>query len=203
MKNWRRKFLSVSVVSAIFAVTVVLNLFSAPFAIAQEVEPKQETAQKEKARGEYGLETMTVTAEKREENIQDVPASVTALSEIQIEDANIESTNEIHKFVPNFTAFDYGGFGFSYYSIRGLSNFTAQTGVVGVYIDDVPMITTWLTDSRIFEIERIQVLRGPQGNLYGLNSEGGVVNERDRGRSFRACLGLFCSFSTLTIGFHT
>jgi iron complex outermembrane receptor protein len=170
------KFLLVAVVAAIFAVTMVLNLFLAPSATAQEEKSKQETAQEEKAPEEYGLETMTVTVQKREEDIQDVPASVTALSDIQIEDAGIESTNEIHTFVPNFTAFEFGGAGFSYYSIRGLSNFTAQTAPVGIYIDDVPMITKYLTDSKIFEIERIEVLRGPQGNLYGLNSEGGVVN---------------------------
>jgi iron complex outermembrane receptor protein len=170
------KFLLAGVVAAIFAVTMVLNLFLAPSAAAQEEKSKQETAQEEKAPEEYGLETMTVTVQKREEDIQDVPASVTALSDIQIEDAGIESTNEIHTLVPNFSAFDYVGTGFSFYSIRGLSNYTGQTAPVGIYIDDVPMITKYLTDSKIFEIERIEVLRGPQGNLYGLNSEAGIVN---------------------------
>ena len=176
MRSWRKKFFLSGAVIVIFTVALALNPFSATFAAAQEEKSKQKTAQEEKAPEEYGLETMTVTVQKREEDIQDVPASVTALSDIQIEDAGIESTNEIHTFVPNFTAFELGGAGFSYYSIRGLSNFAARTGVIGIYIDDVPMITTYLTDSKIFEIERIEVLRGPQGNLYGLNSEGGVVN---------------------------
>ncbi|MEA3415677.1 MAG: Plug domain-containing protein [Thermodesulfobacteriota bacterium] len=130
MNSYKGSFLWVMV--AIFAVTVVLNLFLAPSAAAQEEKSKQETEQEKKSPEEYGLETMTVTVQKREEDIQDVPASVTALSDIQIEDAGIESTNEIHTFVPNFTAFELGGAGFSYYSIRGLSNFAARTGVIGI-----------------------------------------------------------------------
>jgi len=72
----KEKFLLVGVVAAIFAVTVILHLFSAPFAIAQEEKPKQEAAQKEQVRKALELETMTVTAQKREENVQDVPMSI-------------------------------------------------------------------------------------------------------------------------------
>ncbi len=138
---------------------------------------KEEAEKKEKARRPIEIEEMVVTAQKREENVQDVPASITALSEVQIEDARIESTNEIHTFIPNFTSFKMGVSGFSYYSIRGQSNSIQATRSVGIYIDDVPTSSAAnATDSTIYDIERIEVLRGPQGNLYGMNSSGGVVN---------------------------
>ena len=139
---------------------------------------KSETAEeKEGARRPIEIEEMVVTAQKREENVQDVPASITALSEVQVEDARIESTNEIHTFIPNFTSFKMGVSGFSYYSIRGQSNSIQTTRSVGIYIDDVPTSSAAnVTDSTIYDIERIEVLSGPQGNLYGMNSSGGVIN---------------------------
>ena len=139
---------------------------------------REEAEKKEKARRPIEIEEMVVTAQKREENVQDVPASITALSEVQIEDARIESTSEIHTFIPNFTSFKLGNGGlFSYYSIRGQSNFIQTTRSVGIYIDDAPTsCAANATDSTIYDIERIEVLSGPQGNLYGMNSSGGVVN---------------------------
>ena len=176
MKNWKGKFLLAGVMAAIFAVTVISNLFSVPFAIAQEEKSKLPKEEAEEADKVLELETMTVTVQKREENIQDVPASITALSEIQIEDANIESTTDIDAFIPNFTTFGVGGSPSSFYSIRGLSNMIQLTRSVGTYIDDVPTMSDFVNDSRLYELERIEVLKGPQGNLYGMNTEGGVIN---------------------------
>ena len=138
---------------------------------------REEAKEKEGVKRPIEIEEMVVTAQKREENVQDVPASITALSEVQIEDAKIESTNEIHTFIPNFTSFKFGVSGFSYYSIRGQSNFVQTSRSVGIYIDDVPTSSAAnVTDSTIYDIERIEVLSGPQGNLYGMNSSGGVIN---------------------------
>ena len=177
MKSLRKIFGTGNVV---FSILVAAYLFSATIVAAQEKTEEdisdEIVSEEKKAHKEFELGTITVTAEKREENIQDVPASVTALSEIQIEDAGIESTNEIDPFIPNFTTFSYGDTSFSYYSIRGLSNMVVHSRSVGIYIDDVPMMTDYVTDSGLYELERIEVLRGPQGNLYGLNTEGGVIN---------------------------
>ena len=138
---------------------------------------REEAEEKEEVKRPVEIEQMVVTAQKREENIQDVPVSITALSEVQIEDARIESTSEIHTFIPNFTSFKMGVSGFSYYSIRGQSNSIQTTRSVGIYIDDVPTSSAAnVTDSTIYDIERIEVLSGPQGNLYGMNSSGGVIN---------------------------
>ena len=122
------------------------------------------------------LETMIVTAQKKEENVQDVPGSVSVLGDLQIEDAGIDSLDDVHLYVPNFATYSMGAVG-GYYSIRGQSNLINASEAVGIYIDDVPAsISSWAKFSDIYETERIEVLRGPQGNLYGLNAAGGVVN---------------------------
>ena len=166
--------------SIIFSILIAVYLLSVTIAAAQGKPEKEVIGEvlsvQKKSPEEYELETITVTAQKREENIQDVPASITALSEVQIEDAAIESTNEIDTFVPGFTTFSYGDNGKSYYSIRGLSNAVPRTRSVGVYIDDVPVMADFVTDSRLYEMQRIEVLRGPQGNLYGFNTQGGIIN---------------------------
>jgi iron complex outermembrane receptor protein len=159
--------------------TVVLkeNKMVVPQKGSKATSKKEDAEEKEGVKRPIEIEEMVVTAQKREENIQDVPASITALSEVQIEDARIESTNEIHTYVPNFTSFKFGVSGFSYYSIRGQSNFIQTTRSVGIYIDDVPTsCAANATDSTIYDIERIEVLSGPQGNLHGMNSSGGVIN---------------------------
>jgi len=122
------------------------------------------------------LETMTVTAQKHKENIQDIPGSVSALNDIQIEDAGISSIKDIDQYIPNFEIYPIYGAG-GYQSIRGQGNLNYGSPAVGYYIDDVPA-TFGLTgvQTSLFDIERIEILRGPQGNLYGMNSPGGVVN---------------------------
>jgi len=107
MENYRRIFL---LAAAAFIGTVGLNLFSAPFAIAQE----------EKAHGEYELETMTVTAEKREEKIQEVPASITALSDVLIEDAGIVDVEEMIQQIPNMFMVKAGSHTGQQFFIRGI-----------------------------------------------------------------------------------
>jgi|GEM_PF-4622925 len=120
-----------------------------------------------------------VTAQKRKQKIQDVAGSVSAFNSKQVEDASIDSTNEISTYVPNFSTFGTtsGGMGFSYYGIRGQTNFNSFSNSVGIYIDGVPRLLSGnVTDSSIMNIDQIEVLRGPQGNLYGLSSSGGIVN---------------------------
>jgi len=113
------------------------------------------------------IDTITVTADKREKKLRDVAGSVSVIETIDIRDTVLNSFQEIHTYVPNFIS--YGPIGYN--SIRGQSNMAGSSGAVGIYVDDVPA-----KFSELFDIERIEVLRGPQGNLYGLNCAGGVVN---------------------------
>ena len=174
MKNWRRKFFLLGVVIAIFAVTVVFNLFWVPFAIAQEVKPKQVGAQKEQAKA-LELETMTVTVQKREENVQDVPASISVFSDIQIEDAGIENIIDLTRFTPN--VFMKQNTTENMVIIRGISIPSSSLfGSAGFYVDDISYSIPYMRNSDLFDIERVEVLKGPQGTLYGRNSESGVIN---------------------------
>lgn len=177
MEKGERKFLPAGVVTSIFAVALISGFFSAPFAAAQEETSKQETAQKEKARGEYKLETITVTSQKREENIQEVPASITALSEIQIEDAGIKDMEDLAYYTPNLHIVKIGNHAEQYPVIRGMFNrMTSGNPVVEVFVDGVGYSRCLAYDPDLYDIERIEVLKGPQGTLFGCNTEAGAIN---------------------------
>lgn len=123
---------------------------------------------------------LTVTAQKRPEEQQEIPLSLTVIPQQEIEDAQIDSFQDIADYTPNFrfAPTSSGGTEFSNYSMRGLNNanfLTAQDSVA-FYIDDVPVDYNGFLDLAFTDLERIEVLRGPQGTLYGKNSSAGVVN---------------------------
>ncbi|MBD2438976.1 TonB-dependent siderophore receptor [Nostoc sp. FACHB-110] len=120
---------------------------------------------------------LVVTAEKTPANPQDVPISLTVLPRKEIEDAQINSIRGIAANTPNFftTTSDRA---FNFYSIRGLSNSNYLTrDTVGFYIDDVPYENAHqFLPGVLFDLERAEILKGPQSTLYGRNSQAGVVN---------------------------
>ncbi|MEM6432869.1 MAG: TonB-dependent receptor plug domain-containing protein, partial [Cyanobacteria bacterium P01_D01_bin.115] len=119
---------------------------------------------------------ITVTAEKQPEALQDVPISITAFTEDELEDADITSIEQVAGLTPNFTVYTPGR-NFLLYSVRGLSNFNfLSRDPVAFYIDDVPYDYTGFLDLDLADLERVEVLRGPQSTLYGRNAEAGVVN---------------------------
>ncbi|TAE55095.1 MAG: TonB-dependent receptor [Nostocales cyanobacterium] len=123
---------------------------------------------------------LIVTAQKRPEDAQDVPISLTVIPQQQIEDAQIRSFQDIANNTPNFSFLPTtgGSADFSYYSVRGLNNFNflANQDTVGFYIDDVPFDYGGFLDVGLIDLERVEVLRGPQSTLYGRSSPAGVVN---------------------------
>ena len=125
-------------------------------------------------------EEVVVTAQKRPEPAQDVPISLTVIPRQTLEDAQIDSFQKIANNTPNFSFFptNAGGSDFSYYSIRGLNNFNflVSQDSVGFYIDDVPFDFGAFLDLGLLDLERVEVLRGPQSTLYGRSSPAGVVN---------------------------
>ncbi len=129
------------------------------------------------AQNETTLETITVTADKREENVQKVTTAVTVLTDVDIEDMGIESTQEIWQYVPNLsTANEATRDYFTRVRVRGLSNTAFGDPAVSLFIDDVSYSGVSAFDTALFDIQRIEVLKGPQGTLYGKNTEGGAIN---------------------------
>lgn len=117
------------------------------------------------------LDEVIVTATRREESIQDVGISVSALTSTDITRQGVEQFFDFATEIPNL-AFGFTGDGSlaaRSISIRGIGG----TGTTGFYIDDTPVIST--LDPRILDIERVEVLRGPQGTLFGARSMGGLV----------------------------
>ncbi len=128
----------------------------------------------------YTLDEVFVTAQKREENLQDVPESVTALSAIEIEDADIETTTDLSQHVPNFYFNDFGSRRHGLMFMRGIKSLPGIEPATGYYVDGVGFSKSYMYNFPLFDVEQIEVLRGPQGTLYGRNTMGGVINVRTK-----------------------
>jgi len=119
------------------------------------------------------FEDLIVTAQKTEENIQKIPMSVNVLDEFAIEDVSIKDTTDIASYIPNFNTTHLG---FARINIRGISNTGIGDPAVALYIDGISYADLYAFSSPLFDIERIEILKGPQGTLYGKNTEAGVIN---------------------------
>jgi iron complex outermembrane receptor protein len=123
------------------------------------------------------LEEVIVTATKRSQSLQEVGMSITVLSERSIEEMGIDSYLDFAVRIPNLgTAFQSDGrFDANSPSLRGVfgSGDKSSSATTGIYIDDVPV--TAALQPRVIDLERIEVLRGPQGSLYGARSMGGTI----------------------------
>ena len=132
--------------------------------------------------GPIRLDPVTVTARRTEELVQDVPGSVFVLPSQEIEESNIEDLEDIALFTPNLNVAETGERRFINISIRGISNLTGtQTSgpTVGVYLDEVLLNPTGSSlgiDPNLFDLERAEVLYGPQGTAFGRGTIGGAVN---------------------------
>lgn len=120
------------------------------------------------------LDEVVVTAQKREEVLQRLPLSVTALTARQVQDFRLWNTRDLTGIVPGLYADDPGDKR-NVTSIRGITT-TSYDPAVATYVDGVNQFTLDTYISPLFDIERIEVLRGPQGTLYGRNAMAGVVN---------------------------
>src|SRR6202167_6252113 len=125
------------------------------------------------------LETITVSARKRDESLANVPVSITVFTGESLENFNIQSFTDYATKTPN-VSFSYGGgpTGISQartVAIRGITgqNLYGTAGATGFYIDDTPVPGS--VDPRVLDIDNIEVLKGPQGTLFGESSLGGNV----------------------------
>lgn len=120
------------------------------------------------------LEEVTVTAQKQEENLQKVAVSVSHIPEEEVRHSRLWQTRDIGGLFPNFYA-SHSGDGRNVLGIRGITT-TSYDPAVAVYVDGVIQFGLDTYSNGLLDVDRIEVLRGPQGTLYGRNAMGGVIN---------------------------
>ena len=121
------------------------------------------------------LEEIVVTARRVEETIQDAPITVNAYTAEQIEDAGIIQTADFIQLTPNVTLAESQTMGTSFLTVRGLSRVRNGELPVAVVVDDVLIVNARQFISQIFDVRQIEVVKGPQGALYGRNATNGAI----------------------------
>jgi len=152
---------------------------------------------------EYGVAEIIVTAQRRQENLLDVPIAVTAVTAAALENTGIDASNELPQLIPSVQFTRSGPSGLFF--VRGVGTTNGATGEEGanaVYVDNVYMPDLGQTVNRFNNIERVEVLKGPQGTLFGRNATGGLIHIVTRdpptsGSEVQAELG-YGNFETLT-----
>ena len=163
--------LSPAVLSAIgFACLTALD------ARAQQAPAPAEAASAPKS---TTLDAVVITAQKRKEDVRKVPLSVSVVSGDAIQENHINDVTDLSRSVPNLSFSSQAGAGLSTLEIRGVSS-QAGSATVSLYLDDVSLTTRNLysqgtAEPRFFDLDRVEVLRGPQGTLYGASSLGGTI----------------------------
>ncbi|WP_161830228.1 TonB-dependent receptor domain-containing protein [Steroidobacter agaridevorans] len=148
-----------------------------PTRIAQATTPRRAAASADRQRD---VEEVVVTAQKRSERLQDVPISIAVLDGDVVEKASVTRVNDMSKLVPNM-AFEsaYGSSMDNRLTIRGITGNVRNAGFesgVSVYVDGVYAGRPSAQNLNLMDIERVEVLRGPQGTLFGKNTIAGVIN---------------------------
>ena len=134
-------------------------------------------AQESGAQSSEGLQVVTVTAQKRPQAMQDVPVAVSTVDERAIENQQIVGFSDLTRVAPALTINENPNN--NNIALRGIGTFAFSIGIesaVSVIIDDVPVIQQLQAFSNLSDIARVEVLRGPQGTLFGKNSSAGVIN---------------------------
>lgn len=173
------KYRKNSLSSAIASVTRALCLTStgllglhASFALAQTDTPVP-------AAQDSALPTVTVTAQRREESAQDVGVAVSVLSGEELQKRGITNVNQLQHSTPSLEVEPAFGGGQPQFRIRGVGfqdYASNNTPTVGIYVDEVAFPIPIATQGQLFDLDRVEILRGPQGTLYGRNTTAGAVN---------------------------
>lgn len=153
----------------------------------------------EKAASQHPVEEVIVSAQKRDQRLQDVPISETVLDDELLRNANMDSGTEIARQTPNLRVSVLGDESQPKFSMRGVSTAEFNLNAIsptGVFYDEVYIGASYLGGAQIFDIERIEVLRGPQGTLFGKNTTAGAINVISKAPSFE-------QEGSLTVGYGT
>ena len=157
--------------SGLIASVSLIGLLSAP-ALAQA------TAQAGSAAADTGIEEIVVTAQRTAQSLQDVPIAVSAFSAEALQRQQIQNSSDLQLTLPNIT-FSKGNFTGSSFTIRGIGDLCVGVtcdSATAIHVNGSPLVATRLFEAEFFDMERIEVLRGPQGTLFGRNATSGVIN---------------------------
>jgi len=121
------------------------------------------------------LPTITVTAQKESENVQDVPVSVTAVTKETLEDAGVRSVSDAAAYAPNTFFNEFTARKLSNARFRGIGSSPNNPGIT-TYIDGVPQLNANSSSIELMDVDQIEFVRGPQSALFGRNALGGVIN---------------------------
>ena len=134
------------------------------------------------------LEEVVVTARKRQESFKDVPITENVITSQTIQDAGIQSTRDYVAMIPNMTLVETQNAGNSFITIRGISQARNSEPSVAVLVDGVLESNPYEFDQELFDIQQIEVLKGPQGALYGRDAIGGaiIIRTKDPSDQFEA-----------------
>src|SRR5688500_5741707 len=175
------------------AAAIYLAVGSAAF--AQEATPTPTPAAEREA---ATLDTITVTAQKRTENLQKVPISLQVLGEQKLDELNVTDFDDYVKFLPSVSYQTFGP-GFAQIYMRGVAsggdgNHSGSLPSVGVYLDEQPVTTIQgPLDIHVYDISRVEALAGPQGTLYGASAQAGalrIITNKPDPSGFEAGYGL-------------
>ncbi|TCP96983.1 TonB-dependent receptor-like protein [Sphingomonas sp. PP-F2F-A104-K0414] len=140
--------------------------------------PSTQTAPADTPSSAYASQDIVITAQRQSQRLQDVPIAVSAFTAENLSKQQIVNPSALQQTLPNVT-FTKTNFTTSSFTIRGIGDLctgaTCDTATA-IHVNDMPLVTTRLFESEFFDLERIEVLRGPQGTLFGRNATSGVVN---------------------------
>lgn len=178
-RKYRRKLVRAE--ASVAALIVALNVAAAAAATRDKPKPQAappEASQpaQEAAPATAVVEEVVVTAQRRKEDIQKVPIAITAVSGAKVEENHFRDAADISLLVPNFNAQPSGRLTPRWF-LRGVGIADPRAiSPLGIHIDDVYLQNTTLTNFPLFDLQRVEVLRGPQGTLWGKNTTAGAIN---------------------------
>ena len=155
----------------------LLAMVAATPAWAQETAPPPQAADQE---NNTSGSDIVVTAQRQSQRLQDVPIAVSAFSASNLEEQQITNTSALQLSLPNIT-FTKTNFTGASFTIRGIGDLCVGVtcdSATGIHLNDAPLFGTRIFESEFFDLQQVEVLRGPQGTLFGRNATSGVINFR-------------------------
>jgi iron complex outermembrane recepter protein len=173
--------------------TIACLAFANAAQAQDEVEVDAVDAASPEEAEDEGLSVIMVSAQRREESLQDAAVAVTALSGTELLNRGVTDTADLSKVVPALQVQPTGGAGFSLY-LRGVGTLSGNSfaeNAVAFNFNDVYVGRPTSTSGTFYDLERVEVVKGPQGTLYGRNATGGAINVIPRRPNFRGVGGEF------------